>query len=97
MAIVVEDERRSSVNVLGLTVWIVILLIVGMGVYYLFFKRPEIIPINTPANLENAESLANIDLNPEEVLGDPVFRQLRSEVPPLSPQNVGKTNPFLGF
>lgn len=97
MAIVVEEERRSSVNIIGVMMWGLVLVAIGLSAYYLFFKRPELIPITVPANFENAESLSNIQLNPEEVLDSPTFKALKTLVNPVKPEGVGKSNPLLGF
>lgn len=97
MAIVVEEERHSSVNIIGAMMWGLVLVAIGLSAYYLFFKRPELIPITVPANFENAESLSNIQLNPEEVLDNPTFKALKTLVNPVKPEGVGKTNPLLGF
>lgn len=97
MAIVVEEEKKSSVNIISLLMWLMVIFAVGLSVYYLFFKRPELIPIKVPENFENAESLSNIQLNPEEVLENPNFKSLKTLVQPVNPQGVGKSNPLLGF
>ena len=35
---------------------------------YLFFNQPELIPLPTPANLENTDALANIQFDPQTIL-----------------------------
>lgn len=97
MAIVVEEEKRSSLNIIGVMMWGLVIVAIGLAAYYLFFKRPELIPITVPANFQNAESLSNIQLNPEEVLENSTFKALKTLVNPVKPEGVGKANPFLGF
>lgn len=96
MAIVIEEEKKSSVSWISVLVWLVILGIVGLAAYYLFFYRPELIPITVPDNFKNTEELSRIDLN-LNVLEDPVFKSLQAGVRALNPQTSGRSNPFLGF
>jgi hypothetical protein len=96
MAIVIEEEKKSSVSWISVLVWIVILGIIGLAAYYLFFYRPELIPITVPDNFKNTEELSRIDLN-LNILEDPVFKSLKAGVQALNPQTSGRVNPFLGF
>lgn len=96
MAIVIEEEKKSSVSLISVLLWVVVLGILGLAAYYLFFYRPDIIPITVPASFQNTEELSHIDLN-LNVLDDPIFKSLKAGVQALNPQTTGRANPFLGF
>lgn len=98
MAIVIEEEQRSSsVNIVSLVIWIFALAALGLAAYYLFFKRPELIPITVPQNFKNTEELSNIELRAEDILSNLEFKNLQNHVTPLQPGSVGRSNPLLGF
>jgi hypothetical protein len=96
MAIVIEEEKKSSVSIISIILWIVVLGVLGLSAYYLFFYRPDIIPITVPDSFQNTEELSHIDLN-LNVLEDPLFKMLKAGVSALNPQTTGRSNPFLGF
>jgi hypothetical protein len=95
MAIVVEN-RRNRGGVVAFAVWFVLIVIVVAGAYYVFFKKPELIPVAAPAGFEEAQRISKIRLNPQEVLDNPKFRALRSYITPSRAASFGKANPFLG-
>jgi hypothetical protein len=95
MAIVVEEEQKSSSGLVSLIVWALIFIVVGVAVYYVFFKRPDLVEQATPS-LTNTAALSRIELKPDEVINSPNFQALRSYVEPLTPPSGGRANPFLG-
>lgn len=96
MAIVVEEEQKSSQGLSSLIVWAVVFVVVGVSVYYVFFKRPDLVDQATPAGLSNTQALSKIDLKPDEVINSASFQALRPYVQPLTVQGGGRANPFLG-
>lgn len=96
MAIVIEEEQKKSVSWVTIILWVVVVSVLGLAAYYLFFYRPELIPIAIPDNFKNTEELSHIDLN-LNILEDPVFKSLKAGVSALNPQASGRSNPFLGF
>jgi hypothetical protein len=95
MAIVVEQEQKRSQGLVSLIVWGLIFVIIGVAVYYVFFKRPDLVEQATP-NMTSTEALSKIDLKPDEVINSPSFQALHSYVPPITAQGGGRANPFLG-
>lgn len=95
MAIVVEEEQKSRGGLVSLIVWALVFVVVGIAVYYVFFKRPDLVEQATPG-LTNTEALSKINLQPDEVINSESFRALRSYVQPLAAQGGGRANPFLG-
>ena len=97
MAIVVEEERASSGGIITFMMWAVILGVIVSAVYYIFFKKPDIIPnLVTPANFKNTQRLSQIKL-PSDVLDQPAFKSLQQYVTPVFSPNVGKNDPFAPF
>lgn len=97
MAIVIEEERKSSVSILGILTWVIILGAIVLSGYYLFFQRPDIIPVAVPDNFKNTEALSNVDPNLSNVLNDPAFANLKNPVTSPTAPATGRPNPFLGF
>lgn len=96
MAILVEEENnKSSVAWGNILTWGIIFVILGVAVYYVFFKHPDLVETATPANFQNSVQLSQIHLNPSEVINDVKFKALQSYANPLSPQVPGRSNPFL--
>ncbi|OGY66211.1 MAG: hypothetical protein A3A04_02360 [Candidatus Harrisonbacteria bacterium RIFCSPLOWO2_01_FULL_40_28] len=97
MAIVIDQEKKSS-PWFALFIIAVILLLVGLVVYYLFFvdipKRQEVI---LPASLQNAKRFAGVDINVSDIVGDTVFKALRQDIKLSLPNNTGRSNPFVPF
>lgn len=95
MAIVVEREERSNSKVVKGVIWGMIVLIIAAAIYYIFFKRPELVEIPVPQNFKSTEELSKVRLSPEEVVTNPAFQLLRPYITPLVPPPSGKANPFL--
>lgn len=96
MAIVIEEERPRS-NPFTLIGWVVILIVIVVAVYYIFFKSPESIIQETPAGFRNTEQISKFSLDPKSIKSYPGFRSRIQYVAPPTPQNVGRSNPFLPF
>ena len=95
MAIVVEEEQKSSQGFIGLIVWALVFIVVGVAVYYVFFKRPDLVDQATPS-MTSTEVLSKIELKPDEVINSAGFQALHAYVQPLTAPTGGRANPFLG-
>jgi hypothetical protein len=97
MAIVVEEENsRASVGWGGLVIWGIVFVILAISVYYIFFKRPDLVEGHTPANFEDTVQLSKVNLNPDQVVRNPLFTSFRVAAPPLQTTPSSRSNPFLG-
>jgi len=96
MAIVIEEEKNGT-SVMGVVMWVVVFAIIIAAVYYVFFAQPQLVEVVAPANFKNINPLANINLNPEDVVNSRNFQSLKQYVTPSSPENFGRSNPFLPF
>ncbi|OGZ52752.1 MAG: hypothetical protein A3B25_00975 [Candidatus Ryanbacteria bacterium RIFCSPLOWO2_01_FULL_48_26] len=95
MAIVVSEEGEKKIDIVNLTIWLFLLIVVGITAYFIFFKKPELVDVASPSSYRNIDPLAQVTLNPEEVVNSPDFQSLKQYVPLLSPASVGRSNPFL--
>lgn len=96
MAIIVEEEHKSSGNWGSIALWVLVFVILAVAVYYIFFRRPELVEVATPQNFENTVQLSKIHLNPDEVINSPQFKALRIYSTSSQVQTSGRANPFLG-
>lgn len=96
MAIIVEEEQKSHQGLTGIIVWGLVFVIAAVAVYYVFFKRPDLVEVVTPSNFTDTEVLSRINLAPDEVINSESFRALRPYAPPLTATPGGRANPFLG-
>jgi hypothetical protein len=96
MAIVIEGETKK-VNIVNILTWLVVLVVIVAAAYYIFFAQPQLVEVVTPASFKNISPLANLNLNPEEVVSGASFQSLKQYVTPPTPGNFGRSNPFLPF
>lgn len=94
MAIILEEEKKS-VNWFGLIAGIAAALVLVIGGYYLFFKKPELIEVVAPGPLQKIETLSKVaPLDPQAVVNSSNFRSLRDYTSPLPKPVKGRANPF---
>ncbi len=96
MAIVVEEKRNRG-GIVNFLIWIAILATVGASVYYIFFKNPELVEFTASSSFKNVQQLSKISINPQELLNNAKFQALKQYVTLTPPQNLGRSNPFIGF
>ena len=94
MAIVVEEDR-PRVNITQVLMWFTVLAVVVFAVYYIFFARPEIIDITAPTAFTNLDPLAEVNLNPDDLINSPSFKSLKKYITLPEPGNAGRINPFV--
>lgn len=97
MAIIVEEGRKRT-NLLGIAGWVVFLGILAVAAYYIFFVSPELVPIAATGSLSTIAPIANVNLNPQTIVGSAQFQSLQSNIAlptPQSPNGVGRPNPFI--
>lgn len=94
MAIIIEEEKRQN-NWVGIAVGAVVVVVLFVGAYFLFFKRPQLIEVVTPKQLQEINKISAVSFDPDAVVSSPVFKALRQYGNPVaSPQTAGRANPF---
>lgn len=98
MAIVVESGQNSKGGMVKIIIWLLILGVAVFGAYYLFFKRPDVIPnLVTPPSFQQANELSGVKIDPGAVVQSPAFQALKPQVPAMPTPSVGRENPFAPF
>lgn len=96
MAIVVEQASGGKGGMIKLLIWGLILVVIIIGAYYLFFKRPDVIPnLAAPAAFKQAKDLSAVKLDPGVVVQSAAFQSLRPQAAPQPAPDAGRPNPFL--
>jgi hypothetical protein len=96
MAILIEEENKSGVGILGVLTWVLIIGAIAAAVYYVFFAQPQLVAkITAPVNFQNTQQLLKINVSPKDVIESPAFQSLKQYITPLQPSAGGRANPFL--
>ncbi len=98
MAIIIEEEKNNKMSITSLLGWFLLAIVLGAGVYYLFFAVPQPAIITPPAGFNNITPITQLTFNPQTVITSPAFTSLTQTVPePTStgPVPVGRPNPFI--
>lgn len=96
MAIQIEQEQKS-VNWVKVTLGVIIVAVLFAGVYFLFFRQPELINVVAPGQFEDLAQISEINLNADELLNSPKFQMLRQYSIDSTVPSPGKGNPFQPF
>lgn len=97
MAIVMDERRTPGSGIISVFIWLILLGSVAVGVFYVFVKKPELIPITPPKGFKDAQAVSKIKLEAEPVVSklNPPHFDSHITVPPA--RTSGRSNPFLGF
>jgi len=95
MAIVVESSQGSRTSIVKVIIWLLIIAVLLFGAYYLFFKRPDVIPsLATPTAFKQASELSGVKIDPGAVVQSPAFQALKPQAPVMALPVTGRSNPF---
>ena len=96
MAIIVEEARppRNWGAIIGTVILIILLF---LGVYFLFFKKPVLIEMVIPAPVAETRKLSEVKFDPVSVQNSEVFKNLRQYSSLPTAGELGRNNPFLSF
>jgi|SRR3989344_5939937 len=97
MAIITE-EKQSGTGLIGIVIWLIILVLIGVGAYYIFFKLPVGGGVDTlvkPDSFKKAEAASKIDLNAATVIEQ--LNKLTDYKSWKEPDSWGRKNPFLAL
>jgi uncharacterized protein YpmB len=96
MAIIIEEVKppRNWGMLIGV---IVVVIIVFIGVYFLFFKKPVLIEMVIPTPVATTKQLSQLKFDPLSVQNNEVFKTLRQYSVLPTAGELGRTNPFLSY
>jgi uncharacterized membrane protein YukC len=97
MAIIVEEKKQSSLSILYIGIWAILIIFVIIGFYYVFFKNPEIYEkLSSSSSSDQINQIVNLSSNVDfnSVIQNKTFQSLKSYID--IPQDIpsGKENPF---
>lgn len=96
MAIIVEEIKPP--RNWGLIISVVILVMVlSVGIYFLFFKKPVLIEMAIPAPAKTTQELSQLKFDPVSIQNNELFKTLRQYSSLPTAGELGKPNPFLFF
>lgn len=93
MAILIEEEKKQINWFVLLGVFIVVI-ILGVTIYYLLFINPSSIDVIIPHTLKSLEQVEQIEFNPAEILDNPVLKNLSPKTDPITAEPAFNSNPF---
>ncbi len=96
MAILIQEEKKS-INIFPVLIVLLIVGVISFGIYALFFAPTPGIEVVLPGELQSAERISSIDVDPSTVINSREFRTLRSYAGPASVGSLGRDNPFANF
>lgn len=95
MAIVIEQENSGKGGLIKIVIWVIILMVILVGAYFLFFKHPDVIPsLAQPAGLKEVNVLSQVKLDPDAVVQSQAFQSLKPQAPDMPTPATGRSNPF---
>ena len=93
MAIVIQEEKNRG-SWFGFTVLLVVLVVLGFALYYLFFVQPEILTAVTSTNLQSIEEFSQMQFDPRSVTGSDFFKSKKQFIPLTPTVHGGNPTPF---
>lgn len=97
MAIIVEEEKKNNPWFLALITFIIVLFL-GLGTYYLFFKPvPGIEQVIVSPELQSVSKISKITLDVASVTNSDVYKSLIKHVNDPDLGVFGRPNPFAPF
>lgn len=95
MAIVVEESKARGAGIISFFIWLVFLVLIGMGVYYVFVKKPDLIPVAEPKSFQDAQAISTIKLDSQAIVSKLNPPSFDSHITIMPAQTNGRQNPFL--
>ena len=98
MVIVVEEQNKNRVGIGRILSWVILLILVGVGAYYVFFESPTLIEFSGPPNFPDTQQFVQLKekLHPEDVSKYQIIQDKKFVEPPTN-TSLGRYNPFLPY
>ncbi len=93
MAIVIQEEKNTG-SWFGFSILLVVLVVLGIALYYLFFVQPEILTAVTAKNLESIEEFSRMQFDPQTVTNSDFFKGQKQFIPLTPVVSGGNPRPF---
>ncbi|MBI3114794.1 MAG: hypothetical protein HYZ07_02430, partial [Candidatus Harrisonbacteria bacterium] len=86
-------EQKRNIPWFGIAVFVLAMLAIVFGAYFLFFAPSPAIEVVVPAPLQNVNKISFIEVDPTTVVNSRAFRTLRSYTGLLGVGTLGRQNP----
>jgi hypothetical protein len=96
MAVIIEEDKKPT-NWTAIITIAVVVIVLFVSSYYIFFKKPELIEVVIPKELQTINTLSRVEFEPAAVINSPTFKLLRQYDTPVMPPPAGRDNPFQPF
>ncbi len=96
MAIIVQQEKKP-VNWFNITIIAVFIVVLFLLMYFIFFKKPELVEVVVPAKLQNLSKISQAQLDPTPVVNELNQYFSNNTNQQISIPTPGRTNPFQPF
>ncbi|OGG42442.1 hypothetical protein A3A21_00770 [Candidatus Jorgensenbacteria bacterium RIFCSPLOWO2_01_FULL_45_25b] len=94
MAIQIDQEKRP-INIISILMGFVVVASLFAGVYFFLFKRPELIDVVLPAEIQSLSAISSIPFDPGKIISSDKFRALQQHGGDVPLPQTGRANPFL--
>lgn len=95
MAIITED-RQSGSGIMGVLIWMIVLILIGVGAYYIFFVKPPLTSsLEQSDDFKKVKSISSAKLDTKEIIDKLGSLNLKNYITWEESENKGRTNPFL--
>jgi hypothetical protein len=91
----ISIEQKNKVNWIAVLTTFIVVVVLFVGAYFLFFKKPELVEVVVPGRFEDISKFSEIDFKPKELLNSPEFKILRKFEVNIEASTPGKSNPFI--
>ncbi len=96
MAIIVQEEKKP-INWFNLIIIAVFVVVLFLGMYFVFFKKPELVEVVVPTKLQNLGQISQAQLDPGSTIDtlNKYFSKNFSQT--VTIPTPGRANPFAPF
>jgi len=93
MAIVIQEEKNTG-SWFGFGILLLILVVLGIALYYLFFVQPQLLDVAGGKNLGSIEEFSQMNFDPRSVTESEFFKEKKQYIPLTPIVNAGNPRPF---
>ena len=97
MPISLNEQKNNKSALFKIIMIALIVLVFGVGVYYVFFAPTPAFEVIAPPPLQTAREISKKSVDPTNVINSQAFRNLRNYAPLPTIGLIGRANPFLAF
>lgn len=93
MSIIIQEERSTG-SWFGFGVVILVFVILGLALYYLFFVKPEFLDTGLIKSEDSIEEFSQMNFDPQSVTQSEFFKKQKQYIPLTPVLYPGNPRPF---